>query len=420
MEKYCISVDWLQTYCLGNEIVVGKYLKDDFVFDVQLQEAETAQFKRLYSVKMQGLEIATIQQEPRTKVINNKATLVKLSNRVLYSQRYVSILYALQAVLKLTYKGITRLDICYDCNAFHGGRSIPRFIKNYVQLPMGEKGSLYRRGSDKFAAYGSKSRTSDSKITSIRYGSEKSRIGSYMYDKTLELKEVKDKPWIREMWKENGLVSDEKTHVWRSEISIKCEGMDILNMDSGQLFKLSPCYLEHYKAIDKLFHIYAGKVFDFRICNGQINKKNFDKLQLFECDVDITSKPYYVSKSADTGRMERICYNKLQKLSREYVDLSEPRRLGLISAMDFLQELTGEKTRTLYLKHYEQYLNNFYANKFISFDEKLYLYAIESVNQAKKDVDPCILYDMIVPTATLVAYDDDCMKSLIETVGYIP
>lgn len=420
MEKYCISVDWLQTYCLGNEIVSGRYSDDEFNFDVQLKNTETAQFKRLYTVKSQDMEIATIQQEPRTTVINKRATLIKLSNRVLYSQLYIKMLYSLQRVLKLTYKGITRLDICYDCNKFSEGRSVPRFIKNFVQLPMGEKGSIYRRGSDRFAAYGNKSRTSDSKITSIRFGSEKSRIGAYMYDKTIELREVKDKPWIREMWAENGLISDDKQHVWRSEISIKCEGMDVLNMSSGELFKLAPVYLEHYKSIEKLFHIYAGKVFDFRICNGQKNKKNYDVLKLFECDCDITSKPYYVSKSADTGRMEKICYNKLQSLSREYVDLSEQRRVGLITAMDFLQELSGLKSRTLHLKHYEQYLNNFYAKKYIDFDDRLYLYAMEAVREQKIDVDPHELYNNIVTVATRVEYDDACIQSLIDCVGYIP
>lgn len=426
MENYCISVDWLQTYCLGNEITIGEYQSKTFKFIVQLQEGETAQFRSIYHVSVGGMQVAVIQQRPRTKVINQKATLVKLSNRVLYSQLYIRMLYELQEVLSLTYKGITRIDICYDCNRFAGGRSVPRFIKHFVEKPLGEKGSLYRRGSDKFAAYGSKSSTSNARISSIRFGSENSRIGCYIYDKTLELKEVKDKPWIRETWEQNGLISDDKTHVWRSEISIKAEGTDLLNMTTGELFKISPEYLEHIGSIQNLFYVYAGKMFDFRICNGQECKRNYDKLLIFECDKKITEKPYYVSQSADTGRMEKICYNKLQKLSREYLNLSEPIRYGLQTAMDFLDSLSGKKLSKINQEHYKQYLNNFYAMKNVYHEDRLYLEALDSAFRAKRDIDAESYYLHMYELPALVMaqqkfeYTKECFASLIDEIGFIP
>jgi len=426
MENFCISVDWLQTYCLGNEIVAGKYQNDGYTFDVNLQDGETAQFKNIYTVSMHGMQVAVIQQKPRTTVINQKATLLKLSNRVLYSQQYIKILYALQSVLNLTYKGITRIDICYDCNKFFGGRSVSRFIKTFIEKPLGEKGSLYRRGSDKFAAYGSKSSTSNARVSSIRFGSENSRIGCYMYDKTLEMKEVKDKPWIRDLWEANGLVSDEKTHVWRSEISIKAEGTDILNMSTGELFRISPQYLEHANAIQNLFYVYAGKMFDFRICNGQECKRNYDKLQLFESKEKVTEKPYYMSSSADTGRMEKICFNKIQKLAREYSDLSEPITYGLQTAMDFLQTLSGKKLSIINSEKYEQYLNNFYATKFMNHEDRLYIEALDSVINCKREIDTEMFYFAMYEATkhgrelSEIEYSQECLRSLIDEIGYIP
>lgn len=364
-------------------------------FLVQLQGYETPQFKYVYKVLVNNLEYATIQQCPRTSVINQKATIVKLSNRVLYSTKYIEILYALQSALGLTYKGITRIDICYDCNKFFNGRSIPRFLKTYIEKEMGEVGSIYRRGSDLFTAHGSKSQTSTSKITSMRFGSEKNRIGAYIYDKTLEMKEVKEKPWIRETWEQNGLVSTDTVHVWRSEISIKCEGTDILNMNTGQLFRLSPMYLEHADSIKKLFHIYAAKVFDFRICNGQKLKRNYDRVKLFECAQNITSKPFYVSKSADTGRIEKMCYNRLKILSEKYTDLSEQYRTSLSASMRFLAELSGKKQSIAKQLQIEAYLNELRGHKFLEQEDILYFSTLREIHNRQEDIIPDAVYSQI-------------------------
>ncbi len=139
-------------------------------------------------------------------------------------------LYDLISTLHLTYKGITRLDLCYDCNYFSNHKSPAKFIQDFVFKEVGKNGYIYRKGSSKFTCHGSKTSTSSSKITSIAFGSNNNKVRQYIYDKTIELEEVKDKPWIREYWELNGLISDEKTHVWRTEISIKSQGMDILNL----------------------------------------------------------------------------------------------------------------------------------------------------------------------------------------------
>lgn len=421
MEKYCISLDWLQTFCHATKIAEGSYSSRGYNFIVKKEDYETAQFKDIYTVVYQSHPAATIQQTPRTSVINPLATCVKLSNRVLYCEQYINILYAIQEALNMTYKGITRLDLCYDCNSLHDGRNVERFIRQFVSTEPMTAGHIIRNGSSRFQLHGTRKNTSVATLNSIRWGSPNSRISAYCYNKTLELTEVKDKPWIRKMWEENGLEYDidtltlntltprqrnkkqendtlreyVKKSVWRFEISIKSQGMDVLNMSTAEIFRLSPRYLEHAPQIAKLFHIYAAKVFDFRTNTGQKQIRNYHKLQLFENSPEITSKPFYWSRSADTGRMEKICFNKLQKLSREYVDLAEPRRLGLLSAMEFLQELQGKKTQTVRLQRYTQYLNTLYAQKFIAHEDLLYFGAMETAAQARREIHSDSLYELI-------------------------
>lgn len=336
---------------------------------------------------MHNLECAIIECEPRSPRLKKNMVLIKLSNRILYSNQYIKILYSLMSAMRVTYKGITRIDICYDCQKFADGRSPARFINNYVLKPDTEVGGYCRIGSDEFTCHGKKSSGSSSKINYISFGSPRSRVRAYIYDKTIELEEMKDKPWIREYWKENGLESTDKEHIFRSEISIKSEGTDILNMSTGELFRLSPQYLENQQTIEKLFHIYADKYLHFRINQGQKYRKNYPQLMLFKNRPQITCKPRHISISNDTGRMEKICYNKLEKLSETYTDLAEPRRLALMSTMEFLKELEGIKSSILANERYKSYLDNFRGRMFCDQHVLDYIQSIEDVRDAKEALE---------------------------------
>lgn len=393
-EKYCISVDWLQVCCHGNYLGEGEYTSDGYTFVVSLQPSETPMFKRLYKVSLNNLPCAVVQQQPRTSSLSAGLTLIKLENRVLYCTKYIEVLYALIRAFHLKYKGITRLDICYDCNRFCDGRNPARFIKDFVLKSIEEKGGIVRRGSDKFACNGSRT-SNKNKITSISFGSPSSPVRAYMYDKTLELQEVKDKPWIREMWELNGLVSNSEKHVWRSEISIKAEGKDLLNMSTGELFQLSPQYLEHYDSIEKLFHYYAAKYFDFRINTGQKNKRHFKQIFLFNRTIEITCKPKRISKTADTGRMERICANKIIQLSETYVDIAESTKESLYLAVEFLENLSSIKMAKYKSTIYRNYLNTIKAYRFIDAETIAYFEMLEEARRTKQEIEADYLYYML-------------------------
>lgn len=383
---YAISVDWLQVYTLisnSSPIPVGAIsTSNGFTFSFTLLDYQSAMFKNVVEVKLGTFQCAVMECTPRSPKLNSSMCLIKLSNRVLYSNRYILILYSLMDSIHVIYKGITRIDLCYDCNRFADGRSPARFINNFVMKPDTEIGGYCRKGSDEFICHGKKSSGSSSKINYISFGSPQSRVRSYIYDKTIELAEVKDKPWIRELWEQNGLISNEKTHVFRSEISIKSEGTDLLNMNTGELFRLSPIYLESQPSIEKLFHYYAYKYLHFRINGGQKYRKNYARMELFAHKPEITCKPTHISKLADTGRMEKIVYNKLEKLSTEYSDLSEARRASLQSAMEFLKELQGIKSSTLANEQYKSYLDSFKGTKFVDIHVSDYFDSIQARNEA--------------------------------------
>lgn len=352
MEKYCISVDWLQVCCYSNNLAFllnnDYYNKvDSLPYWLELQPLETRSFARFIRVHTKvGNDwryCADILAVPRSTMLNSNIVLVKIHNRFLYSQNYIKLLYDICATFKLSIKGLTRLDLCYDCNSFHGGLKPHKFIKEFVTAEVDSPRYIYKVGAKQFRVYGGKSVSSVTKFSGIEFGSGKSSKRCYIYDKTRELQEVKDKPWIRQYWQENSLISDEKTHVYRAEISIKCDGMDLLNMSTGELFKLSPEYLRSQPAIEKLFHFYAARMFRFHRKGKHTRVRDYDRIELFENSPIITCKPKRVCVNADTGRTEKICVSTLSKLSFQYSDLSQEYSSALSRCITFLSEVAGIK-----------------------------------------------------------------------------
>ena len=406
--KYCIAVDWLEVCCYGRDLEPSFFSWEGRHFSVEQEDRETPLFRSFFEVKNNGLVWAQIRQNPKSGVMKKGLTIIKLSNRVLYHEKYVPFLMHMIKALGLYYKGLTRLDIAYDCNEFYCGRKPSRFVHQFVTKRVDEKGGMYVPRMKEFDFHLKKDIHTNGMINYLAIGAKGSKKRGYIYDKTLELQEVKDKPWIREMWEKNGLISDKKTHVWRSEISIKAQGTDLLNLDTGQLFALHPNYLSTYENIKKIFHFYAAKVFDFRYNNGEKNRRDFAPLCLFDSSVDCTCLPKRVNVCADSGRSEKACKNKLEKLSRTYIDLSEDVRHSLAHAIAWIGNLSSLKAARYAAECQKHYLDTFACSKFMAEEDFAYLQACEELSSAKRYDDRVaeLLYERYLSYTASKEYQD--------------
>ena len=406
--RYCIAVDWLEVCCYGRDLEPSFFSWEGKHFSVEQEDRETPLFKSFFEVKRNGLVWAQIRQNPKSGVMKKGLTIIKLSNRVLYHEKYVPFLMHMIQVLGLYYKGLTRLDIAYDCNEFYCGRKPSRFVHQFVTKRVDEKGGMYVPKMKEYDFHLKKDIHTNGMINYLAIGAKSSKKRGYIYDKTLELEEVKDKPWIREMWEKNGLISDKKTHVWRSEISIKAQGSDLLNLETGQLFALHPNYLATYENIKKIFHFYAAKVFDFRYNNGEKNRRDFAPLCLFDTSVDCTCLPKRVNICADSGRSEKACKNKLEKLSRTYIDLSADVRNSLSHAIAWIGNLSSIKAARYAAECQKHYLDTFACSKFMAEEDFAYLQACEEASSAKRYEDRVaeLLYERYLCYAASKEYQD--------------
>lgn len=413
-EKYAISLDWMQYYCERSmNDVPATFSTTKGRYEVEKQSYSTNLWLDVYIIKHRGREFATLCQNPRNSGMPERGCTLKLANRVLYSHEWLTESRAIMVELGLRYKGITRVDVAYDCNVLAGGRSVPSFLMQYFSHAPYCEGHIIRSGSRKVTINATRSNKGSVEISAMRWGSKGSDIGAYAYNKSLELREVKDKPWIRETWEKAGLIDafndtewaklsekekqrkieqgDVQSYienpVWRFEISIKAHGKDLLNIETGELFKLDINYFEQQNAVENLFYTYAAKVFDFRMSTGQTTIRNYPPLKIFEMSKEVTERPVRVSLLADTGRVEKMIVNRLEALQSVYCDVSSADRAAMEATLCFIREISGTKIRMAKLKKENDYLQHMkgYKSKTTVIDE--YLEFVDYSHRKRLNID---------------------------------
>ena len=408
MEKYCISVDWLQVYCLNNLSDVPQIgYADCKEFTSKKLDRVTPLWQEVYTIFYQGIEVAEYCRFPRSSALDAKGCTIKLHNRVLYSAQFIDILKSVIKFLQVSYVGVTRLDICYDCNYLHRHRSVHDFLFQYFVHAPYCSGHIIRNGSRRVQVNATRTLNGATTISAMRWGSKSSAVGVYCYNKSLELLEVHDKPWIRAAWENAGLVNDYDDKgwnslddrdkqkyiewgkssdyvirpVWRFEISIKSEGRDILNLSTGQLFRIDLSYLTTQKYIEHLFYIYANKYLDFRESTGQSEIRNYPKMCLFEISGKTELKPIHLNKCAETGRTEKVAANRLKKLAETYSDLTTQDLSMINAAINFLYEISGMKKHAYEKRKYETYFDHMTAYKSLSAEKRDYFLFLQYAHE---------------------------------------
>ena len=339
--------------CRMNNLEWNKRVR--FMLGLQLDNSIKHNGKREYPY-----HYATILSNPVSSVIDRRGCLVKVSNRELYQPDFSITFVNFLSLYGFKYKSISRLDLCYDCNSFVGGMSPRRLINSFLS------GRFLKNGQPSYTLQGDTStdkreqltdsvvgairqanpenetelrrviqsvvnerikRTDDSRCTvrgsarSVRdinyisFGSRSSSVCSYMYNKTKELREVKEKPYIRQLWKLNGI--DETQDVWRVEISIKADAKTLLHTETGELFTLSTDMLKLQTDIESLFYIYAAKYFNFKINDLTKNKNRMRSVPIFERMPTITIRPVRLTLRQDSTKSDKIFLKKLVNIEME-------------------------------------------------------------------------------------------------------
>lgn len=289
-----VSVDWLSVYCHVHGVLES--FQDDLLYVVVNDDYPTAQYRKKADVYWfeggKKVHFCEITFCPRVSSIPVASAHLRIINEQLYTTEWFKRYCVIMATLPLEFRSVSRVDVCCDFNRFYGGLSPRLLIKRYLSgevLKVGinrgymsfrDMGYAIPNGAKKLPD-GFKRGTPD--INAITWGS-KGYVQTQLYNKSLELREVKFKKWIYDSWVKAGLSTDE---VWRLEFRIQGAGKEMQLLETNDLFAMGVTDIQDMERIYQLFFTYQERYFRFVKADYHVKKTQMAPIKFFSQDLDL-------------------------------------------------------------------------------------------------------------------------------------
>ena len=230
----CINLDWLECYVLEplSKPCTPEYFRVQGYL-VHERDYGTRVYQQMFTLDgPDGLPFMEIRRLPASAlsqggILPSNATHLRLTNRTCYFDNAAGIMADFITKHHYTFQRISRVDVCLDFEKFDSGDDPQRFLDRYIRHVYSKinQGRIHQHGEDQW----------DSRQwNSVSWGNPKSQIGTKLYNKTKELREMHDKPYIRHAWFEAGLIdnpisctkknpdgTEYTPDIWRVEFSVR-------------------------------------------------------------------------------------------------------------------------------------------------------------------------------------------------------
>lgn len=325
---YTINVDWLQVFCHDdNDGMLHVLYFNSSSYEFKLLPHSSRHFAEIWEVLTEdGDKYAVIQRKPHSSILSSDAAIVQLCNRELYKTHYALDFRLFLSAHGFRYKSISRLDVCFDSTCLRNGLTHSNLIKGIITGKyLKNNQSRVKWHFDAMATVGR-----PMECNSCSFGSQSSSVSSKMYNKSLEMRQEKSKPYIIENWEINGI--DTSQDVWRIELSIKSDATNTIRTSTGEIYRLHSDSLELQTQVEDIFFSYAEKYFSFKRNDGKKNKTRMPNLDIFPKDRQTTLHPVRITGEKDSGRSDRIFLKRLIGLRKEWAkgDRDLYRSLGVV------------------------------------------------------------------------------------------
>lgn len=313
------SIDWLSVNFVGE-------IENRSWFEFIPLPYGSRQFGMIHSVKWRGFDVGTVASCPTLPTLPKGFCQFKLENQWLYDTACVAILEDLMTIMKWHWHSISRLDLALDFHCFQNGMMPQDFIRRFL----GGQYSLV--GKSKFSAYGS----ADGKNTfdSLTIGSRNSPCRVYLYNKTKEMQEVKYKDWIAEAWRKAGL--DPNREVWRLEVSIKHDGMNLADGETGEAIEFGWDLIKSPEDLGRIYSALVTRYFRFVPYSESKNRYRLQPLNLVDCE-GLKVRRYKDVSKVSTNRVDKMFAVKLAKeMNKGGAIVSEWRYGAIMWANDWI------------------------------------------------------------------------------------
>lgn len=335
--KRCVNLDWLEVYCLESRNRFpcnADYFRANGWY-VREREYGTRVWREMFVLEDdEGEPYIEIRRNPCSGEADINGLVpeschIRFNNRACYYTDAIERLRQFMLTNDYIFKKIFRIDICYDFRVFDSGDLPANFARRYIELK-------YRKVNQAKVRVIGDDHWTDFEWESLSWGSRHSMISTKMYNKTKELSSASnDKPYIRQLWFESGLVADpvgliyldeggikKKAEIWRIEFSLKSGVDGLIQIERVDQRKKPKEWIPHtldlYDAPDKLwkrFQELAFHYFQFRHYEEGKRKDLCKPKELF--NFTLGSSFLQVSKLPKKSKPEQLDL-RLEKLLRKY------------------------------------------------------------------------------------------------------
>lgn len=338
--KRCINIDWLECYCLEDSIGYphnAQYFRN-MGFMVREREYGTPVYEEMFIVLgTDDQPLLEIRRSPKSAkgkqvhgVLEFNACHIRLTNRTCYFNNPVQILQLFLEQYGFHYQRISRIDICLDFEKFDYGDLPCDFVDRYMKHKYSKinQAGLSAHGRDMWDGR---------RWNSLKWGEPKSMVSTKLYNKSMELEQVHDKPYIRQAWRASGLVDDEyyltklnetgetyKPQIWRVEFSIKSSTRNwyVVEDCNGSKSKIlsKRNTLDNYQTKEDLMNVFFSlceHYFHFKKFKPSVRKDRCEDKLLFRTNEKNT---YYKLENVATAIVPEKQIKKLTALIRQYRD----------------------------------------------------------------------------------------------------
>lgn len=224
---------------------------------------------------------------------------IRLTNSACYRDNAVAFLRDFLAKHNYSLQKIFRIDIAMDFETFDYGDDPQRFVQRYIagRYSKVNQANISAHGADTWQTR---------KWQSLSWGAPKSMVSTKMYLKSLELEQVKDKPYIKWVWYQAGLIDNPvsctkvnkdgekyKPSIWRVEFSIKASAKRWYVIENRNHSKKTNVYVPHtldcYDTKERLLLAFANLAqyyFHFKVYEEDKRKDRCRDKPLFNIKVD--------------------------------------------------------------------------------------------------------------------------------------
>lgn len=327
----CVNIDWLEVY--AHEIDKEEPRDAEYFralgYSVVEREYGTRQYEQMFTIlddNQEGfIEIRRLPKGLKTltgfSVLDEGSCHIRLCNRTCYYKHAAQVMIDFCDRHRFVISRISRLDICLDFEFFDYGDDPQKFLNRYLNGRYSKinQSNIRANGKDLW----------DGRFwNSLSWGSPVSQVSTKFYNKTLELEEKKDKPYIRQAWASAQLVQDMvtlqkrdkdgnlyKPSIWRLEFSIKSSTKKwyVIEDTTTSKKKLRSIHhvLEDYVTDQQLMQHFVGLVnhyFHFKMyVEGQRKDRCPDKKLFNFTDYDT----YYQVEHVSTAKSDKAPLDSL-------------------------------------------------------------------------------------------------------------